>query len=215
MGEISRVLESAGQHGCNGAVVSFGLDTLCQKSADYFRRLEEVKRACERNHLELILSIFSVGYGSSALAHDRNLAEGAPVEDAPFLVHGVETRFVAGHHVQLTNGGFEEFTANKLSGFNLQDHRTGEYRSRVTLWPRGPCGALRTNRPVGSGQALRSLWTGGTDRACQALGSLRTHRCQETPRARRSIRCRIRTERDGNVRRAVVGNRVVYCVCNA
>ena len=62
--EISRVLESAGQHGCNGAVVSFGLDTLCQKSADYFRRLEEVKQACERNHLELIPAIFSVGYGS-------------------------------------------------------------------------------------------------------------------------------------------------------
>ena len=28
--EISKVLESAGQHGFNGAVLSSGLDTLCQ-----------------------------------------------------------------------------------------------------------------------------------------------------------------------------------------
>ena len=39
--EISRVLATAGSHGLNGAVVSFGLDTLCQKSPGYFLRLAE------------------------------------------------------------------------------------------------------------------------------------------------------------------------------
>src|SRR5512140_1385378 len=57
--EISRVLESAGQHGFNGAVLSSGLDTLCQQSADYFRRLGEVKQICDKNRLELIPAIFS------------------------------------------------------------------------------------------------------------------------------------------------------------
>src|SRR5215470_6528406 len=52
--EISRVLETAGQHHFNGAVVSFGLDTLCKHSPDYFRRLEEVRKSCDTNGLELI-----------------------------------------------------------------------------------------------------------------------------------------------------------------
>src|SRR5512140_3467699 len=60
--EITRVLNTAGQHGFNGAVISSGMDTLCKQSPDYFRRLKEVKRVCETNHLELIPAIFSVGY---------------------------------------------------------------------------------------------------------------------------------------------------------
>jgi hypothetical protein len=118
---ISQVLETAGQHGLNGAVVSFGLDTLCKQSPDYFRRLDEVKQACERNHLDLVPAVFSVGYGGGILSHDRNLAEGLPVEDAPFLVKGDEARFVATNSAKIVNGGFEEFTGNKLSGFDFYD----------------------------------------------------------------------------------------------
>ena len=77
--EICRVLDTAGKHGLNGAVVSSGLDTLCKQPADYFERLEQVKQACERNHLDLIPAVFSVGYGGGILAHDRNLAEGLPL----------------------------------------------------------------------------------------------------------------------------------------
>jgi hypothetical protein len=42
--EISQLLETAGKNGFNGAVVSFGLDTLCKKSPDFFRRLDEVHK---------------------------------------------------------------------------------------------------------------------------------------------------------------------------
>src|ERR1017187_3379410 len=72
--QIIRVLESAGQHGLNGAVLSAGLDTLSKKSPDYFRRLDQVQQACEQNHLELIPAVFSIGYGGEGLAHDPNLA---------------------------------------------------------------------------------------------------------------------------------------------
>src|SRR5215467_6056924 len=84
--EISRILETAGQHHFNGAVLSCSLDTLCKQSPDYFRRLEEIKKSCDTNRLELIPSIFSIGYGGGVLAHDRNLAEGVQVEDASFVV---------------------------------------------------------------------------------------------------------------------------------
>lgn len=119
--EISRLLDTAAEHGCNGAVVSFGLDTLCKKSPDFFRRLDEVKRTCERDKLELIPAIFSVGYGGAALAHQRDLAEGLPVEDAPFVVRGGEARLAPDMPVRLANGGFEEFTGNRFAGFNFHD----------------------------------------------------------------------------------------------
>src|SRR5262245_61886304 len=55
--DISQLLQTAGQHGLNGAVLSSGLDTLCKQSPEYFRRLEAVKQAAEQNHLELIPAI--------------------------------------------------------------------------------------------------------------------------------------------------------------
>ena len=119
--EISRVLDTAGQHGFNGAVLSCGLDTLSKQSPDYFRRLDQVKLACERNHLELIPAGFSVGYGGGILAHDPNLAEGVPVEDAPFQVKGDEARLVAASSAQIVNGGFETHDGNKLNGFDFYD----------------------------------------------------------------------------------------------
>jgi len=119
--EISQVMQTAGRHGLNGAVVSFGLDTLCQKPPEYFRRLDAVKQAAEQNHLELIPAVFSIGYGGGVLSHDRNLAEGLPVEDAPFVVRGNEAWLAPERTAFLVNGGFEEHAGNKLAGFDFHD----------------------------------------------------------------------------------------------
>ena len=140
--EISQLLDTAGQHGCNGAVVSFSLDTLCKKTPDFFRRLDEVQSACARNKIELIPSVFSAGYGSFALAHDRNLAEGLPVEDAPFLVAGSEARFVPDEAARLANGGFEDFTGHKFKGFNFHD-QPGEISFADTQVKHGGKASLR------------------------------------------------------------------------
>ena len=118
---ISSLLDTASHHGVNGAVVSFGLDTLCKKSPVFFQRLDQIKQAGERNKIELIPAIFSVGYGGAALAHDRNLAEGVPVEDTLFAVQNAEARLVPDPVVQLANGGFEEFAGNRFKGFNFHD----------------------------------------------------------------------------------------------
>src|SRR5262245_41569165 len=119
--EITKVLETAGKTGLNGAVVSLGLDTLCKCDADYFRRLEAIRRACESNKLELIPSVFSVGYGGGILSHNPNLAEGLPVVDAPFVVTGGQAHFVPDQTARLNNGGFEEFNGNKFPGFGFHD----------------------------------------------------------------------------------------------
>ncbi len=158
--EISRVLETAGQHGLNGAVLSSGLDTLCQQPPEYFRRLGEVKRACETNHLELIPAIFSIGYGGGLLSHNRNLAEGLPVEDAPFLVREGQARLADNDPAQLVNGGFEEYAGNRLKGFDFHD-QPGEISYVDTEVRHNGKASLRlehfTANPHGHGRVMQTI----------------------------------------------------------
>ena len=119
--EIARLLETAASHQLNGAVVSLGLDTLCQKSPEFFHRLDDLRAVCERDRIDLVPSIFSIGYGGGILSHDRNLAEGLPVQDAPFVVQGRQARFQPDVVAHLTNGGFEFFTGHRFKGFNFHD----------------------------------------------------------------------------------------------
>lgn len=118
---ITKVLETAAQHGLNGAVLSAGLDSLCQQPPDFFRRLEEVRKVSEQNKLDLIASLFSVGYGGGALSHNRHLAEGVPVENALFVVDNGQARLAADPAIRIVNGGFEEYNGNRLKGFSFHD----------------------------------------------------------------------------------------------
>jgi len=158
--EIAQVLDTAGQHGLNGAVLSAGLDTLCKKTPDYFRRLEAVKQACARNKLDLIPAVFSVGYGGAALAHERDLAEGLPVEAAPFVAQGNEARLVPDPNVRLVNGGFEEFTGNRFKGFNFHD-QPGEVSFVDTQVRHSGRASLRlenfTANPHGHGRVMQEV----------------------------------------------------------
>ncbi len=158
--EISKVLETAGKNHLNGAVFSLDLDTLSKKSPDFFRRLEAVQRSCEENRLELIPSIFSVGYGSGVLAHDPNLAEGLPVEDAPFLVQGLEARLAPTSPVQFRNGGFEEFEGNTFKGYDFHD-QPGEVSFADTKIRHSGQASLRlenfTSNPHGHGRVMQTV----------------------------------------------------------
>ncbi|MCS6831582.1 MAG: hypothetical protein NZ749_13190, partial [bacterium] len=119
--QIVAVLEEAAKHGYNGAVLSANLDALCKQPPEYFRRLRQLKQTCERLKLEIIPSIFSVGYGGGTLWHDRQLAEGMPVKDALFVVQGNEARHIPDPPVAIVNGGFEDFAGNHMKAFSFHD----------------------------------------------------------------------------------------------
>ena len=165
--EICDVLKTASQHGINGAVMSLGLDTLSTKTPDYFRRLEQVQDACRRYQLELIPAIFSVGYGGTALMHDRNLAEGLPVVDAPFVVEDGVARLAPDGVAGIVNGGFEEFSGNKLAGFGFHD-QPGEVSFIDSEVKHGGRAALRLENfaanPHGHGRVMQEV-------------AVRPHRC--------------------------------------
>ena len=88
--EIKQMLEDGAKHGINGAVLSSGMDSMSRQPAAFFRGLDELQKTCDQLHIELIPAGFSIGYGSAALGADKMLAEGLPVTDAPFVVHGNE-----------------------------------------------------------------------------------------------------------------------------
>ncbi|WCJ58056.1 hypothetical protein NXS98_09985 [Fontisphaera persica] len=157
--EVTRVLETAGRSGFNGAMFSFGLDTLCKRNDDYFRRLEAVKAACAKNHLEFIPAVFSVGYGGGFLSHDRHLAEGLWVENAAFQVKGGEARHEPAP-VTLNNPGFEEFTGQRVRGFNFHD-QPGEVSFVDSAVRHGGQASLRMenfrSNPHGHGRVMQEI----------------------------------------------------------
>jgi len=129
--DLRGIVTVAAAHGLNGIVLSAGFDRLDLQPPDYFRRLDEVKKICARHGVEIIPLLFSVGYGSSTLAHNRNLAVGLPVKDALFVVKGGKARLVPDPAVRIINGGFEEFACNRATGF-VSPRNWGEVISRDT-----------------------------------------------------------------------------------
>ena len=158
--EINQVLESAARHGINGAVLSAGLDALSRRSPDYFRRLDEVEKTCNRLKLELIPAIFSVGYGSPALGFNRMLAEGVPVIDAPSSSKASEGRLVTDASVKMANPSFEEVSGNRFKGYNFHD-QPGEISFADTAIKHSGNTSLRmenfTANPHGHGRVMQEI----------------------------------------------------------
>jgi hypothetical protein len=119
--DIEQIVQTASAHGLNGMVLSAGLDRLDVQPPEYLERLAKVRAICEKAHVEIIPSIFSVGYGSSVLAYNRNLAAGIPVIDAPFLVSNGEATLDPDRTPAIANGGFERHEGDRIEGYRFQD----------------------------------------------------------------------------------------------
>jgi hypothetical protein len=160
LASMTDLIKTAGAHGLNGAVLSADMDTLCKKSPEYFTRLEALQKACDQNHLELIPSLFSVGYGGGALAHNPHLAEGLAVENAPFVVSNGVALFQPAESIKIANGGFESYTGQNLKGFNFHDE-PGTVSFIDTQTVHGGSASLRlenfTTNPHGHGRVMQEI----------------------------------------------------------
>ena len=119
--DIRGIVKTADEHRLNGMVLTGGFDSLDRPPADYFQRLESVKRLSAERRVEIIPIVFSAGYGGSILAHDRNLAEGLPVKDSRFVVEGKEARLKTDFPVEIPNGGFEDHAGDRAGGCRFHD----------------------------------------------------------------------------------------------
>jgi len=109
--QLQKVLDDSAAHGINGAVASGGGDDLVA-----------VKAECDKRSIELIPALFSFGYGGPFLHHNRNLAEGMQVVDAPFVA-GTDGKatLVPDPAVTIANGGFEDHEGDRFKGFGFHD----------------------------------------------------------------------------------------------
>ncbi len=122
VGKISSVAKSAASAGFNGMVFSSpGLERLGLEFSHYAKRLKEVARVCNENNLEIIPMVFSLNSDDSTVFIDKNLAEGLPVKEAPFIVWNGDAVLVPDQSVHFPNGGFEDYVGDQIKLYQLQD----------------------------------------------------------------------------------------------
>jgi hypothetical protein len=117
------LIDRAAKAGYNGIVLAdYKLWMLDQVPEFYFDNARRFLQAARRAKVEVIPTVFALGYSNGHLAHDPNLAEGVPVVDAPFAVRrGVAAPVGVGKDL-LRNGGFETTTMRNLfANYNFQD----------------------------------------------------------------------------------------------
>ena len=115
----------AGKAGYNGLVIAdYKMNFLGRMPASYFAHVARVRAAADRAGVEIIPAVFPIGYSNGLLTNDTNLAEGMPVEDAPFVVKGREAVPVADPSARMKlrqrrpGGGSK---GDAFAGFGYQD----------------------------------------------------------------------------------------------
>jgi hypothetical protein len=120
--KLLALIERAGQSGYNGLVLAdYKFNILDRMPPEYFRNVARVRAAAAKTNIEIIPTVFPIGYSAGILAQDPNLAEGIPVENAPFVVMNGEAVLVPDPVVKLVNGDLEDVKGNRFAGYSLQD----------------------------------------------------------------------------------------------
>jgi hypothetical protein len=179
--KASELMRRAAAAGYNGVVLAdYKFNILDRVPEHYFRHAAQVRQLAEQLRLELIPTVAAIGYSDGILAHDPNLAEGIPVEDAPLVVRGGVARLDSELTAALPGGSFEQHKNHAVTGWNFQDF-PGKASFVDTAVRHGGSGSLRfedlgrTAAPSGHGRVSRvvkvapwrqyhgSLWIKTTD----------------------------------------------------
>ncbi len=119
--EVISLIERSGKAGYTGMVLAdFKFSILDRMPERYFKNAERVRKAAAAAKMEIIPTVFPIGYSDGLFMHDPNLGEGPQVKDAPFVVKGKQILPVS-TPPPLPNGGFEQTKGDRFVGFRFQD----------------------------------------------------------------------------------------------
>ena len=91
--ELETLFQRAAQAGYTHVLLSDSkFAKLGDMDARYFRNVERVKKIAAATRLEIVPTVFPVGYSNDILWHDPNLIEALPVREALFAVKNGEAR---------------------------------------------------------------------------------------------------------------------------
>ncbi len=120
--QLVSLIERAGKCGYNGVVLGdFKFNILDRMPEHYFQNVARVRKAAAAAKIEIIPAVFPIGYSDGLLIHDPNLAEGLPVESAPFVVKDGVAVLATDSSPRLVNGGLEQVRGDLFPGFSFQD----------------------------------------------------------------------------------------------
>jgi hypothetical protein len=115
--DIREIADTCAAHGLNGILLAAGMDKLDLADIGYVNRLFDVRQIGRDTGVEIIPVIFSVGYGGSMLAHNKNLAAGTPVRDALFVAGNGRATLTTDPGFEVPNGSFEEYQGEAAKHF--------------------------------------------------------------------------------------------------
>lgn len=107
--DLEKLWRRAAANGYNHVLLADSKFTrLGEMPREYFRNCDRVKKLAAELHVQIVPSVFPVGYSNDLLFHDPNLAEGLPVKDSLFEVLGGEAKLVADPPVELSKISFKD-----------------------------------------------------------------------------------------------------------
>ncbi len=119
---LQGLMQRAHAAGYNGVVLAdYKLQILDQVPSNYAANVATLKASAQQLGMDLYPSVFPVGYANGMLAHDVNLIEGQPVQNALFVAQGGQATLTPEPAVQISDGNFETANGNTFPGFFLQD----------------------------------------------------------------------------------------------
>lgn len=119
--ELETLFQRASKAGYTHVLLSDSkFSKLGDMDAHYFRNIERVKKIATAAHLEVVPSLFSVGYSNDLLWHDPNLIEAMPVRDALFVVQGGEAKLKSDADAMLKGGDFSDWKGWSWHDPNVQ-----------------------------------------------------------------------------------------------
>jgi hypothetical protein len=116
--KLLTIMTVAAQHGLTGVVLHYGGDYPDQ--GDVWAKPIQAK--LQQTNLEVIPSLFAVGYGGGLLVRNPEGAEGIQVKDALFVVRGTVAKFVTELPPDVRNNSFEGVaSANQFQDWTLDE----------------------------------------------------------------------------------------------
>lgn len=122
VGKVEALLKRAKAAGYNGMVLAdYKLSILDQVPDFYAKNLGRVLKTAKELGVEVIPSVFGVGYAGGLLSHDPNLAEGMPVRNLSLTVRGGVLTLARSDEPASVNLDFEDSQGDRMAGWSFQD----------------------------------------------------------------------------------------------
>lgn len=93
------------------------LQRLEKAPAVYFENAKKYQDEAKKANIQVVMSLYAIGYGGFTYRHGADLAAGIPAKEMPFIVKGKEASPDPASGLQIANSDFEQAADGKFVGW--------------------------------------------------------------------------------------------------